>query len=134
MGSDEDWDRAEKILEDGLKNSGLDWTVQPGEGAFYGPKIELALRDCLNRTWQCGTVQVDFSMPGRLGAEYVAEDGSRQTPVMVHRAVLGSLERFIGVLLEHYDDGLPLWLAPVQAVVLNITDAHADYAARSASS
>ncbi|MBF2753737.1 MAG: threonine--tRNA ligase [Gammaproteobacteria bacterium AqS3] len=130
VGSDEVWDRAEKILEDALQNSALEWTVQPGEGAFYGPKIELALRDCLNRTWQCGTVQVDFSMPERLGAEYVAEDGSRQTPVMVHRAVLGSLERFIGVLLEHYDTGLPLWLAPVQAIVLNITDAHAEYARR----
>jgi threonyl-tRNA synthetase len=105
----------------------LPWELQPGEGAFYGPKIEFSLKDCLNRVWQCGTIQVDFSMPGRLGAEYVAEDGSRQTPVMLHRAILGSLERFIGILTEHYAGAFPTWLAPVQVVVLNITDRQADY-------
>ncbi len=128
VGSDEIWDKAEKALEEALNRKGLDWQLQPGEGAFYGPKIEFALKDCLNRIWQLGTIQVDFSMPGRLGATYIAEDGSRQTPVMLHRAILGSLERFIGILLEHYAGLLPLWLAPVQAVILNITDRHKDYA------
>ena len=106
----------------------LDWELQPGEGAFYGPKIEFSLKDCLDRVWQCGTIQVDFSMPGRLGAQYVAPDGSKQVPVMLHRAILGSLERFIGILTEEYAGALPLWLAPVQAVILNITDQQADYA------
>ncbi|BCX87917.1 threonyl-tRNA synthetase [Methylomarinovum tepidoasis] len=128
VGSDEIWDKAEKALEEALNRKGLAWDLQPGEGAFYGPKIEFALKDCLGRVWQLGTIQVDFSMPGRLGASYVAEDGSRQTPVMLHRAILGSLERFIGILIEHYAGLLPLWLAPVQAVVLNITDNQREYA------
>jgi threonyl-tRNA synthetase len=128
VGSDAVWDKAEAALEQALNGKGLEWTLMPGEGAFYGPKIEFSLRDCLGRVWQCGTIQVDFSMPGRLGAEYVAEDGSRQTPVMLHRAILGSLERFIGILIEHHAGAFPLWLAPVQAVVLNITDRQADYA------
>ncbi|NIP72268.1 MAG: threonine--tRNA ligase [Gammaproteobacteria bacterium] len=128
VGSDEVWDKAEHALERALNTKGLDWDLQPGEGAFYGPKIEFSLRDCLERVWQLGTIQVDFSMPGRLGAEYVAEDGGRRTPVMLHRAILGSLERFIGILIEHYAGALPLWLAPVQAVVMNITDRQAPYA------
>jgi threonyl-tRNA synthetase len=128
VGSDEIWDQAEKALEDSLKAKGLAYTLQPGEGAFYGPKIEFTLKDCLERGWQCGTMQVDFSMPGRLDAQYVAEDGSRQVPVMLHRAILGSVERFIGILIEHYEGKFPLWLAPVQAVILNITDKQAEYA------
>jgi len=128
VGSDEVWDKAEAALETALNSKGLDWELQPGEGAFYGPKIEFSLKDCLNRVWQCGTIQVDFSMPGRLGAEYVAEDGSRKTPVMLHRAILGSMERFIGILIEHYAGAFPDWLAPEQAVVMNITDKQADYA------
>jgi threonyl-tRNA synthetase len=128
VGSDESWDRAEKALEDALNRKGLAWQLQPGEGAFYGPKVEFSLKDCIGRVWQCGTIQLDFSMPGRLGAEYVAEDNSRKVPVMLHRAILGSLERFIGILIEHHAGAMPLWLAPVQAVVLNITDRQADYA------
>ncbi len=128
VGSDEVWDKAEQALEKALNDKGLEWELQPGEGAFYGPKIEFSLKDCLGRVWQCGTIQVDFSMPGRLDAEYVAEDGSRKTPVMLHRAILGSLERFIGILIEEYAGAFPLWLAPVQVVVLNITDRQADYA------
>jgi len=128
IGSDQVWDQAEAALASALQAKGLELKVQPGEGAFYGPKIEFSLRDCLDRVWQCGTMQVDFAMPGRLGAEYVAEDGGRRTPVMLHRAILGSLERFIGVLIEHYEGKLPAWLAPVQAVVLNITDRQAPYA------
>lgn len=128
IGSDEVWDKAEQALELALNHKELDWQLQPGEGAFYGPKIEFALKDCLGRIWQCGTIQVDFSMPGRLGAEYVAADGSKQVPVMLHRAILGSLERFIGILIEEYAGAFPVWLAPVQAVVLNITDQHAPYA------
>jgi threonyl-tRNA synthetase len=127
VGSDEVWDKAEKALEDALKQQGLAWELQPGEGAFYGPKIEFSLRDCLNRVWQLGTIQLDFSMPERLGAHYIAEDNSKQVPVMLHRAILGSLERFIGILIEHYAGVLPLWLSPVQAVVMNITDRQADY-------
>jgi threonyl-tRNA synthetase len=127
VGSDEVWDKAEHALEKALNTLGKPWDLQPGEGAFYGPKIEFSLRDCIGRVWQCGTIQVDFSMPGRLGAEYVAEDGSRKTPVMLHRAILGSMERFIGVLIEHYAGVFPLWLAPVQVVVLNITDKQQDY-------
>jgi threonyl-tRNA synthetase len=127
VGSDETWDRAEKALEDALDATGLDWELQPGEGAFYGPKIEYSLRDCLNRVWQLGTIQLDFSMPGRLGAKYVAEDNSKKTPVMLHRAILGSLERFIGILIEHYAGALPLWLSPLQLVVMNITDRQAEY-------
>jgi threonyl-tRNA synthetase len=127
VGSDEVWDKAEHALETALNTLGKPWDLQPGEGAFYGPKIEFSLRDCIGRVWQCGTIQVDFSMPGRLGAEYVAEDGSRKTPVMLHRAILGSMERFIGVLIEHYAGVFPLWLAPVQVAVLNITDKQQDY-------
>ena len=129
VGDDAAWDKAEKALEVALDNKGLEWKLQPGEGAFYGPKIEFSLKDCIGRVWQCGTIQVDFSMPGRLGAEYVAEDGSRQVPVMLHRAILGSLERFIGILIEEYAGAFPPWLAPEQAVVLNITDRQAEYAA-----
>ena len=128
VGSDELWDKAEKALEDALNQRGLDWELQPGEGAFYGPKIEFSLKDCLGRVWQLGTIQLDFSMPERLGAHYVAEDNSKKTPVMLHRAILGSLERFIGILIEHYAGALPLWLAPVQAVVMNITDRQAAFA------
>lgn len=128
VGSDEIWDKAEQALELALNNKELAWDLQPGEGAFYGPKIEFSLRDCIGRIWQCGTIQVDFSMPARLGAEYVATDGSKQIPVMLHRAILGSLERFIGILIEEYAGALPFWLAPVQIVVLSITDAYANYA------
>ena len=128
VGSDSDWDRAEKALADALDAHGLPWQELPGEGAFYGPKIEFSLKDCIGRVWQLGTIQVDFSMPGRLGAQYVAEDGSRQVPVMLHRAILGSFERFIGILIEHYEGVFPTWLAPNQAVVLNITDKQAGYA------
>ncbi len=128
VGEEALWDKAEQALERCLNEKGLEWQLQPGEGAFYGPKIEFSLRDCLDRVWQLGTIQLDFSMPQRLGAQYVAEDGGKRTPVMLHRAILGSLERFIGILLEHYEGKLPLWLAPVQAVVLNITDRQADYA------
>ena len=127
VGEDELWDKAEKSLEDALNKRGLDWELQPGEGAFYGPKIEYSLRDCLNRVWQLGTIQLDFSMPGRLGATYIAEDNSKQVPVMLHRAILGSIERFIGILIEHYAGAFPLWLSPVQAVVMNITDRQADF-------
>ncbi|NDE33329.1 MAG: threonine--tRNA ligase [Gammaproteobacteria bacterium] len=128
VGSDEVWDKAEAALEEALTSKGLVWQLQPGEGAFYGPKIEFSLADCLDRVWQCGTIQVDFSMPERLGAVYVAEDGAKHTPVMLHRAILGSLERFIGILIEHYAGYFPLWLAPIQLVVLNITDGQSDYA------
>ena len=128
VGSDEVWDKAEAALEQALNSKGLEWQLQPGEGAFYGPKIEFSLADCLDRVWQCGTIQVDFSMPERLGAVYVAEDGAKRAPVMLHRAILGSLERFIGILIEHYAGFFPLWLAPVQVVVLNITDSQAEYA------
>ena len=128
VGDDAVWDRAEKALEEALNHKQLEWELQPGEGAFYGPKIEFSLKDCLDRVWQLGTIQLDFSMPDRLGATYVAEDGSKQVPVMLHRAILGSLERFIGILIEHYAGALPTWLAPEQAVVLNITDKHAEYA------
>ena len=128
VGSDEVWDKAEAALETALNSKGLEWQLQPGEGAFYGPKIEFSLADCLDRIWQCGTIQVDFSMPERLGAVYVAEDGVKRTPVMLHRAILGSMERFIGILTEHYAGNFPLWLAPVQVVVMNITDSQAAYA------
>ena len=134
VGSDELWDKAEKSLEDALQQSGLEWELQPGEGAFYGPKIEYSLRDCLNRVWQLGTIQLDFSMPGRLGATYIAEDNSKKTPVMLHRAILGSIERFIGILIEHHAGAFPLWLAPVQMVVMNITDRQAAFCAELAKS
>ncbi|MDC0000160.1 threonine--tRNA ligase [Porticoccaceae bacterium] len=128
VGSDEDWDRAEAALGQALDAKELPWQELPGEGAFYGPKIEFSLKDCIGRVWQLGTIQVDFSMPGRLDAQYVAEDGSRQVPVMLHRAILGSFERFIGILIEQYEGAFPFWLAPEQAVVMNITDSQADYA------
>ena len=128
VGTDEQWDRAEAALRTALDRKGLAYDVQPGEGAFYGPKIEFSLKDSLGRVWQCGTMQLDFSMPERLGAEYVGEDNARHVPVMLHRAVLGSFERFIGILIEHYAGAMPLWLAPVQAVVLNITENQATYA------
>ncbi|MES9842719.1 MAG: threonine--tRNA ligase [Candidatus Thiodiazotropha endolucinida] len=127
VGSDEVWDKAEKALEQALNQQGLDWELHPGEGAFYGPKIEFSLRDCLGRVWQLGTIQLDFSMPERLGASYIAEDNRKKVPVMLHRAILGSLERFIGILIEHYAGALPLWLAPVQAVLMNITDRQGEY-------
>ncbi len=127
VGSDAVWDRAEQALADALNHQGLDWELLPGEGAFYGPKIEFSLKDCIGRVWQLGTIQVDFSMPERLGAQYVAQDDSRQVPVMLHRAVLGSFERFIGILIEQYEGAFPPWLAPEQAVVLNITDNQAGY-------
>ncbi|MEQ6885937.1 threonine--tRNA ligase [Salicola sp. Rm-C-2C1-2] len=130
VGSDEIWDKSEKALEEALNNEGVEWELLPGEGAFYGPKIEFSLTDCLERVWQCGTIQVDFAMPGRLGAEYVPRDQEqgRQTPVMLHRAILGSFERFIGILIEEYEGAFPLWLAPTQVSVLTITDNQADYA------
>ncbi len=127
VGSDEDWDEAEKALAQALDSKELPWEELPGEGAFYGPKIEFSLKDCIGRVWQLGTVQVDFSMPARLDAQYVAEDGSRQTPVMLHRAILGSFERFIGILIEHYEGAFPSWLAPTQVVVLNITGKQQEY-------
>jgi threonyl-tRNA synthetase len=130
VGSDEQWTKAEEALQACLEAAGLPFELQPGEGAFYGPKIEFNLRDSIGRVWQLGTIQLDFSMPERLGATYVAEDGSRQTPVMLHRAILGSFERFIGILLEHFAGSLPTWLAPLQAVILNITDKQAGYAER----
>ncbi|MGH8605852.1 MAG: threonine--tRNA ligase [Gammaproteobacteria bacterium] len=128
VGSDAVWDKAEQSLELALNNKDLAWALQPGEGAFYGPKIEFSLKDCIGRVWQCGTIQVDFAMPERLGAEYIAEDGSRRPPVMLHLAILGSLERFIGILIEEHAGAFPVWLAPVQAAVLSITDAHREYA------
>ena len=128
IGDDATWDKAEKALMDALDASGIKYDILPGEGAFYGPKIEYHLRDSLGRGWQCGTIQVDFQMPSRLGAEYVTESNGRATPVMLHRAIVGSLERFIGMLLEHYAGQLPPWLAPVQVAVANITDDQADYA------
>ncbi len=128
IGSDEVWDEAEEALRAALRDCGVQWTELPGEGAFYGPKIEYHLKDSIGRPWQVGTMQVDFSMPGRLGAEYVAIDNSRKVPVMLHRAIVGSMERFIGMLIEHHAGAMPLWLAPVQVVVLNISDAQAEFA------
>jgi len=128
IGSDEAWDKAETALRTSLEKSGLKFAISPGEGAFYGPKIEYSLKDGIGRVWQCGTMQVDFSMPGRLGAEYVGEDNARHTPVMLHRAIVGSMERFIGILVEHYAGAFPLWLSPQQVVVLNVTERAAAYA------
>ena len=128
IGSDEVWDKAEHALMESLRASGCDYVISPGDGAFYGPKIEYTLKDAIGREWQCGTIQVDFSMPERLDAEFVGEDGNRHRPVMLHRAIVGSMERFIGILIEQYAGALPSWLAPVQVAVLNITDAQADYA------
>jgi len=130
VGSDEVWDKAELALREGLKASGLEWEELPGEGAFYGPKIEFHIKDAIGRSWQCGTIQVDFSMPQRLGAEYVGEDNARHTPVMLHRAILGSLERFIGILIENCAGAMPLWLSPVQVVVLNISEKQSEYGAK----
>jgi threonyl-tRNA synthetase len=127
VGKEEDWDKAEKALADALDAQKLEWEELPGEGAFYGPKIEFSFKDCIGRVWQLGTIQVDFSMPERLDAEYVAEDGSRKTPVMLHRAILGSFERFIGILIEHHEGRFPLWLSPEQAVIMNITDKQSDF-------
>lgn len=127
LGDDATWDHAEQALAEALKNKGIAFEYLPGEGAFYGPKIEFTLHDCLGRAWQCGTVQLDFALPGRLGATYVGEDNERHTPVMIHRAILGSLERFMGILIEEYAGYFPLWLAPTQIVVMNITDNQADY-------
>ncbi|MEO8299346.1 MAG: threonine--tRNA ligase, partial [Burkholderiales bacterium] len=128
IGTEESWDRAEAALAEGLKASGCDFEYLPGEGAFYGPKIEYTLKDALGRPWQCGTIQVDPNMPERLDAEFVGEDGGRHRPIMLHRAIVGSLERFIGILIEQHAGALPVWLAPTQVVVLNITDGQADFA------
>ncbi len=128
-GSDTVWDRAEAALRQAVEAAGLDYALNPGEGAFYGPKLEFALRDALGRDWQCGTLQLDFVMPEALGASYVGEDGARRVPAMLHRAILGSIERFIGVLIEHHAGRLPLWLAPVQIVVATVVSEAADYAA-----
>ncbi len=130
VGADELWDRGEAALVESLRRSGCEFAISPGEGAFYGPKIEYSLKDALGRVWQCGTMQVDFNMPGRLGAEFVAEDNTRKVPVMLHRAIVGSMERFIGILIEHYAGAFPAWLAPVQAVILNISEHQAAYAAQ----
>ena len=127
VGSDETWDKAEASLANALNKNNLAFDLQPGEGAFYGPKIEFTLKDSLGRLWQCGTIQLDFNLPERLDAEYVAEDNSRKRPVMLHRAIVGSMERFIGILIENYAGAMPLWLAPVQAMVLNISENQADY-------
>ncbi|HIL20398.1 MAG TPA: threonine--tRNA ligase [Candidatus Thioglobus sp.] len=129
VGSDAVWDKAEAALAEALDAKGIDWELQEGEGAFYGPKIEFVLKDCLDREWQCGTLQVDFSMPERLDAQYIAEDGSKQTPVMLHRAIVGSLARFVGILIEHYEGAFPSWLAPIQAVILNISEKQGDFVA-----
>jgi len=128
IGSDEAWDRAEAALAEALAAKALAYDLQPGEGAFYGPKIEFSLKDCLGRVWQCGTLQLDFALPQRLEAHYVGENNERQIPVMLHRAILGSLDRFIGILVEHYAGAMPLWLSPMQAVVLNISEKQGDYA------
>jgi threonyl-tRNA synthetase len=128
IGSDESWDKAEHALMESMRASGCEFEISPGEGAFYGPKVEYTLKDAIGRQWQCGTIQVDFSMAERLDAQYVGEDGARHRPVMLHRAIVGSMERFIGILIEQHAGALPLWLAPVQVVVLSITDAQANYA------
>jgi threonyl-tRNA synthetase len=127
LGSEELWDQAEGALAEALKSCGLDFEYRAGEGAFYGPKIEFHLKDCIGRTWQCGTLQLDYAQPARLDAYYIAEDGSKKVPVMLHRAILGSLERFLGILIEQYAGKFPVWLAPVQAVIMNITDKQAQY-------
>lgn len=134
VGTDEQWDRAEDALKVAVESKGLDWKLQPGEGAFYGPKIDFVLKDSIGRAWQCGTIQVDFSMPGRLDASYIAEDGSKQVPVMIHRAILGSMERFIGILIEHYAGNFPAWLAPVQVIVISLTENQAEFATEIAES
>jgi threonyl-tRNA synthetase len=128
VGSDDVWDRAEQALQDATRAAGVEFTLNKGEGAFYGPKLEFVLKDAIGRDWQCGTWQVDLNMPGRLGAHYIDDHSDKRTPIMLHRAIFGSLERFIGILIEHHAGKLPAWLAPVQAVVLNITDNQAEYA------
>jgi len=128
VGSDKVWDKAEAALSEALNAKGIEWELQEGEGAFYGPKVEFVLKDCLDREWQCGTIQADFSMPDRLEAQYIAEDGSKQTPVMLHRVIVGSIERFAGILIEHYEGAFPSWLAPIQAVILNITQKQEEFA------
>jgi len=128
IGSDDTWNRAEAALKAALDAKGLKWDLNPGEGAFYGPKIEFSLKDSIGRVWQCGTLQIDFELPNRLGSEYIAEDNSRKTPVMLHRAILGSMERFIGILIENHAGAMPLWLAPQQVVVMNISEHQAEYA------
>jgi threonyl-tRNA synthetase len=128
IGSDDAWQKAEAALQKSLEKSGVKFVISPGEGAFYGPKIEYSLKDGIGRVWQCGTMQVDFFMPQRLGAEYVGEDNARHTPVMLHRAIVGSMERFVGIQIEHYAGAFPAWLAPEQVVVMNITERQADYA------
>ena len=127
VGSDEDWDKAEASLSEALDAKGINWELQEGEGAFYGPKVEFVLKDCLDREWQCGTIQADFSMPGRLDAQYIAEDGSKQVPVMLHRVIVGSIERFTGMLIEHYEGAFPSWLSPIQAVILNISEKQEEF-------
>jgi threonyl-tRNA synthetase len=127
VGSDETWDKAEAGLAAALQQNGLDYELQPGEGAFYGPKVEFTLKDSLGRLWQCGTIQLDFNLPVRLGAEFVDEDNTRKPPVMLHRAILGSMERFIGILIEHHAGAFPLWLSPIQVVLMNISQAQAEY-------
>jgi threonyl-tRNA synthetase len=128
VGSDETWDKAEAGLASALQQNGLNYDIQPGEGAFYGPKVEFTLKDSLGRLWQCGTIQLDFNLPVRLGAEFVDEDNTRKPPVMLHRAILGSMERFIGILIEHHAGAFPLWLAPMQVVLMNISQAQEEYA------
>jgi threonyl-tRNA synthetase len=128
IGADDIWDKSEAALMESLRRSGVEFTVSPGDGAFYGPKIEYTLKDAIGREWQCGTMQVDFSMPARLGAEYVAEDNSRKVPVMLHRAIVGSMERFIGMLIENFAGAMPPWLAPVQVALANISEGQAEYA------
>ena len=130
VGSDEVWDKAEAALKAAAQAAGIEYAYNPGEGAFYGPKLEFVLKDAIGRDWQCGTLQVDLNLPGRLGADYIDEASQKRTPVMLHRAIFGSLERFTGILIEHHAGRLPAWLAPVQAVVLNITDGQAEYAAQ----
>ncbi|MDB9975470.1 threonine--tRNA ligase [Candidatus Thioglobus sp.] len=127
VGSDEDWDKAEASLSEALDTKGINWELQEGEGAFYGPKVEFVLKDCLDREWQCGTIQADFSMPGRLDAQYIAEDGTKQVPVMLHRVIVGSIERFTGMLIEHYEGAFPSWLSPIQAVILNISEKQEEF-------
>ncbi len=127
VGADEVWDQAEAALAEALDAKGINWELQEGEGAFYGPKVEFVLKDCLDREWQCGTIQADFSMPERLEAQYIAEDGTKQTPVMLHRVIVGSIERFTGILIEHYEGAFPSWLAPIQAVILNISQKQEEY-------
>ena len=127
VGSDEDWDKAEASLSEALDAKGINWELQEGEGAFYGPKVEFVLKDCLDREWQCGTIQADFSMPGRLDAQFIAEDGSKQVPVMLHRVIVGSIERFTGMLIEHYEGAFPSWLAPIQAVIINISQKQEEF-------